>query len=475
MKTYLYFITAIGLFLLSNRKAAAQSELQGVINQNTTLTADKSPYRVTGDVYVESGVTLTVESGVDLIFWDYYSIFVSGEFKTTGTSSQMVRVYGQQVQGNTFVLWGGIIAQTIEAKITIDYTELSNSEVAVNYSRIQHSGTWTPPQLDIRNSRFSTNFTGIAGHPKGVTGEITDCFFIENAIGFSGLTDTLAYVSKALFMPAGAELENCTFSYNDIGASRALKLSACRFENNRKAAMMEGGQIKNTYFLNNDSGLVTHSSITEDCRFENNRLAYYHLPLNPPVGTFVGNITLRTSIFRTNKRAVYIDTTSYIDAINCNRFLLNEVGLYLPAHFYTNSNTSADSFKITMNTMTNCDTAIYISGSKPSPPVSSPDPVIARFITNRVEDNNSYNFYNSSEYNFNLFKNYLGDSAAIEARLFDGTDDTTVGYVSYGIPASIQFAAGGYTVVMKREVIKSAAGTVVNASSDSWFGQECVS
>lgn len=474
MKQYLQYIT-VPFFLLAFLQAGAQTELQGVINQNTTLTAEKSPYRVMGDVYVESGVTLAIESGVDIIFWDYYSIYVSGEFKTLGNSSGQVSIYGQQVQGNTFVLWGGIIAQTLQAKIILNYTVVANAEVAVNYSHIQHSGTWTPPQLEIRNSQFETNFTGVAGHRRGVTGIIADCSFNENAIGFSGLTDSLAYISKALFMPSGAELENCTFRHNDIGASRALKLSACRFENNRKAAMMEGGQIKNSHFAYNDTGLVTHSSITENCRFEDNQLAYYHLPLSPPPGAFVGNVSLRTSFFGNNDRAVYMDTASYIDVIYCNRFMFNEMALHLPAHFYPNTNTAADSFKITMNTIINCDTAIYISSLKPSPPGSNPDSVMARFVTNRVEDNNTYNFYNSSSYNFNLFKNYLGDSITIEARLFDGSDDTSAGYVSYGVPASIQFGGGGYNVTMKHEVLKSSAGTVVNPSSDSWFGQECVS
>ena len=50
----------------------AQTSVSGSITTNTTWSASKSPYTLVGTVDVENGVTLTIESGVNVIMQNHY-------------------------------------------------------------------------------------------------------------------------------------------------------------------------------------------------------------------------------------------------------------------------------------------------------------------------------------------------------------------------------------------------------------------
>jgi hypothetical protein len=69
---FLFTLVAIPLAL------AAQTPISGTISNNTTLTAANSPYEVTGHLTVNAGVTLTVESGVELRFGSNIYLVVYG-------------------------------------------------------------------------------------------------------------------------------------------------------------------------------------------------------------------------------------------------------------------------------------------------------------------------------------------------------------------------------------------------------------
>ena len=52
------------------------------ITNNTNWTAANSPYIIDGDVYVDQGVTLTLEPGVVVKFNGFYSLIISGNLST---------------------------------------------------------------------------------------------------------------------------------------------------------------------------------------------------------------------------------------------------------------------------------------------------------------------------------------------------------------------------------------------------------
>src|ERR1700690_3727922 len=67
----------------------ASTLVSGAISTDTTWVLANSPYRLSGTVWVNSGVTLTVEPGVVVDLY-LYSIMVSGTLNAQGTSSSYI-------------------------------------------------------------------------------------------------------------------------------------------------------------------------------------------------------------------------------------------------------------------------------------------------------------------------------------------------------------------------------------------------
>ncbi len=97
-----------GLLLLKD--AQADTYVSGTINVNTTWTNADSPYTLTGDVTINNGVTLTVQSGVTVNFGSY-KIYVNGILNARGTSDSKIVFsgtgYSSIVFTSTSIDWSG--------------------------------------------------------------------------------------------------------------------------------------------------------------------------------------------------------------------------------------------------------------------------------------------------------------------------------------------------------------------------------
>lgn len=71
----------------------------GSLSSNLALTAAGSPWLATGDIFVPSNTTLSVEAGTTLRMPDAASIVVQGELKLLGTTNAPVRVEGNPAPG----------------------------------------------------------------------------------------------------------------------------------------------------------------------------------------------------------------------------------------------------------------------------------------------------------------------------------------------------------------------------------------
>ena len=173
----------------------------GTITVDTVLIAEAGPYRITGNVVVNAGVTLTIEPGTTLFFDSGTSLTVHGRLLAEGTEYETIRFTRVPGGGN----WGGIqFANTMEDnRITyavLEYGVTSNglvgvvnSNLLVDHSTFDHTDRRRIRTLDssliVRNSYFTNIFdagqapTGdnICEHIWG-RASATGVFLIENNV-----------------------------------------------------------------------------------------------------------------------------------------------------------------------------------------------------------------------------------------------------------------------------------------------------
>ena len=78
------------VFALGASLSSCQTDVSGAISSDTTWGTSGSPYTVTGNVLVASGVTLTIEAGVTVKVNSGLYIKIKGTIIAEGTSSSLI-------------------------------------------------------------------------------------------------------------------------------------------------------------------------------------------------------------------------------------------------------------------------------------------------------------------------------------------------------------------------------------------------
>ena len=83
-KIYFLIILISFVFIANSYQLQAQTYVGGHITSNTTWTVNGSPYIMNSNITVDSGVTLTIDSGVKFYFRTYITIQPGATFNATG-------------------------------------------------------------------------------------------------------------------------------------------------------------------------------------------------------------------------------------------------------------------------------------------------------------------------------------------------------------------------------------------------------
>ena len=119
----------------------------GTLTEDTTLSADDSPYVISEDIIVPAGITLTIEPSVTLQFQANRSIQVKGgRILAEGTITQSITLTRH---GDGY--WGGILLQNTQQDNRIRYAIVEYTKEAITYPRT-HGVTAYSSRVTIADS-----------------------------------------------------------------------------------------------------------------------------------------------------------------------------------------------------------------------------------------------------------------------------------------------------------------------------------
>ena len=243
-----YFFTYVVVILINNT-GFAQTNVSGIISSDTTWAVAGSPYIVTGDVLVDSGVTLTIEPGVIVKFNAKVSLDIDGTLIARGTKTDEITfttnsgedywgyilfrdsstdatydVYGDYLNGSILeyciVKYAGDISVSTNGAIHV-----VNAYPFINYCTIQNNSSNgifalnNTGTLKIMNSIIRNNNTGGAGGTAGSGGGILivgGSAIISN----NNISNNAASNGGGIYINSGKLI---TISNNIISNNTALK------------------------------------------------------------------------------------------------------------------------------------------------------------------------------------------------------------------------------------------------------------
>ncbi|MBS4201190.1 hypothetical protein KHA93_16240 [Bacillus sp. FJAT-49732] len=117
-------------------KASSRTYVSGIIKQDTTWTKTGSPYSLTGDITIESGVRLTVEPGIT-IDGNNRRIIARGDFEAVGNPSSRIKLnevnvdpeFGSIHLENTDIIQGSLFKRKPNSKYGVTGLILKDSRL----------------------------------------------------------------------------------------------------------------------------------------------------------------------------------------------------------------------------------------------------------------------------------------------------------------------------------------------------------
>jgi hypothetical protein len=186
---------------------SATNDVSGTLAANTVWSAAGGPYRVTGDILVPVGVTLTIEPGTTVYFADGRRITVQGRLLAEGTPSLRIQFAPEPGSGDT---WDGAYFDQSQEDNRMTYLDMAYASKEAQSIQVDHSRllvdhmTWSGtenrildldhPSLRVTDSFFPSLDASVAISGNGLSGSE---YFILNGNIFehpTGFIDVISFV-----------------------------------------------------------------------------------------------------------------------------------------------------------------------------------------------------------------------------------------------------------------------------------------
>jgi len=153
------------------------ASVSGIINKNTVWKVADAPYVVTGNVIVDTNITLTIEPGVMVKFAGYYYLMVKGTLNAIGNPKAPI-IFAFNASSPSVGDWKGIQSSGFNSNMNFNHTKIQYASIGI----YNNNGNIT-----IANSEISFNDVGIYyfqhSHVNKTYGEIVNNVIKSNNIG----------------------------------------------------------------------------------------------------------------------------------------------------------------------------------------------------------------------------------------------------------------------------------------------------
>ncbi len=362
----------------------SQTNVSGIINSNTTWSLANSPYIVTGNVLVNTGVTLIIEPGVTVKVNSGLNIQSRGEIIANGNNNLRITftsnsstpnpgdweginlldqsvdpifdALGNYLSGTIFnyvdVSFAGNSTSsgslyTLNADLYIDncnisdgnsygvYVNYNNADVTIRnceFSNHLHAAifadNYSGGSLEVRNSKFQNNLASGVFY-NGANGLITNNLFINNAINagaaitiyYSGSSSNTSTLVESNILSGNTRGVNCGSTSCKI--SRNIIMGSIEAVYNTSADI----EIDSNVFANNT--VIFHENGSNDLNMKFNHIYKNDLPSNS------------SSSLTTSSNALIVSSKNGLDHMNFDNNMISNNSLYGSALIRTHNNSNS--------------------------------------------------------------------------------------------------------------------------------------
>ena len=220
--TTLLFLASISLTALTYPIAPVKADtaVGGVINEDTTWTKVNSPYIVTNNVLVSSGVTLTIDPGVTVKFNSAKGLQIEGQLIAQGTESEPI-VFTSNQPSPAPGDWVNILFTDTSVDATYDGSGNYINGSIMRYCTMEYGGGSSAPMLKILSS----------------SPFIDHCSVTHSARGGIYADNSSSKISSSTIS------NNSACSGGGISASGTVAINNCTISNNSASCLYAGGGI----------------------------------------------------------------------------------------------------------------------------------------------------------------------------------------------------------------------------------------
>ncbi len=369
---------------------SASTDVSGPTFTDTIWNEEGSPYNLTGDFQVPSGVTLTIKENVVVNFDSDYEILIKGAVSILGTVNTPV-IFNGNSSGSAMLMF----KSTNLSNSSISYVEFYGPKNAIqlaeetesNQDDVKNSGSLSIYNISVTNSKIQTN-----GYTSTASLQITDSNFTTSTIRGD-------YPRSEDITLTNCNIDDCTIESDSYNYGISIK---------------EG-------FLTNSSLLIgcCSANITlEDISVENCTISEGDgQPINGPIN--IKNCSaneLEINLPDAEVNIEYSEITNSSSTIKIgngylkySKIIGNESNTGVTYTGYDGYNISGDC-SIVYSEITNFNIGVKVTNCY-SFTVSK----------SNIYSNTNYNFYNSSSKDISADSNYWGfnDISSARSKIYD--------------------------------------------------------